>query len=581
MDYLKFGMIPSPQNVQLPMCLLCEQTFSNESMKPSRLSNHLKAMHSDKSMKDVSFFQQLRNKYIQRQTISAFVDKSVVQNTDGLLASYSISLLIAKAGKPHTIGEDLILPAIEKVITTVMHRDGRSIVKSIPLSNKSVARRIDDMANDVESTLCGMLESREFAIQIDESTLPGSEALVMAYVRFVNDGILIQDILFAKPLVTDTRGLSILNLLNDFLRQKAIPLANIVACASDGAPAMVGKHRGFLAHLKQANPDIFTIHCVIHRQHLVAKNLSERLHTSLNIVVKAINFIKSHALNDRLFRQLCADNDEEFKRLLLHTEVRWLSKGMALKRFFDLYETVVEFLAQHNPALHNNVVRVRLDMAYMTDYFAKFNEMNLQLQGQDNNLIKSKSLINAFICKLALFKSNLARGELCNFPSLREIGPDSVKEEDLIEFCAHLEAASQDMKTRFEDLLLLDVPQWAINPFKCDVSTVNSNIQEKLIDLTCDLEAQAIYTQNGYQQFWINTKIVERYQELCFAARNIILAFPTSYLVEKGFSAVNQLVTKQRNRLQVWERGDLRLLLTDIEPNIGKLVANHQAHPSH
>ena len=31
-DYLKFGMIPSPQNVQLPMCLLCEQTFSKHSV---------------------------------------------------------------------------------------------------------------------------------------------------------------------------------------------------------------------------------------------------------------------------------------------------------------------------------------------------------------------------------------------------------------------------------------------------------------------------------------------------------------------------------------------------------------------
>ena len=97
----------------------------------------------------------------------------MVQNNDGLLASYSISLLIAKAGKAHTIGKYSILPAIEKVITTVMHRDGHSIVKSIPLSNNSVARRIDEMASDVESTLCGMLLSRKFAIQIDESTLPG------------------------------------------------------------------------------------------------------------------------------------------------------------------------------------------------------------------------------------------------------------------------------------------------------------------------------------------------------------------------------------------------------------------------
>ena len=32
-DYLKFGIIPSPGNVQLPMCLLCKHVFSNESIK--------------------------------------------------------------------------------------------------------------------------------------------------------------------------------------------------------------------------------------------------------------------------------------------------------------------------------------------------------------------------------------------------------------------------------------------------------------------------------------------------------------------------------------------------------------------
>ena len=41
-DYLQFGFIPSPSNEQLPMCLLCEAVFSNEAMKPSRLSDHLR-----------------------------------------------------------------------------------------------------------------------------------------------------------------------------------------------------------------------------------------------------------------------------------------------------------------------------------------------------------------------------------------------------------------------------------------------------------------------------------------------------------------------------------------------------------
>jgi hypothetical protein len=32
---------------------------------------------------------------------------------------------------------------------------------------------------------------------------------------------------------------------------------------------------------------------------------------------------------------------------------------------------------------------------------------------------------------------------------------------------------------------------------------------------------------------------------------------------------------------QITERGDLRLLLSDFRPDIGKLVSLHQAHPSH
>ena len=62
------------------------------------------------------------------------------------------------------------------------------------------------------------------------------------------------------------------------------------------------------------------------------------------------------------------------------------------------------------------------------------------------------------------------------------------------------------MKSRFIDLLLLDVPKWAIHTFMFDGGIVDFNIQEKLIDLTCDLEAQTIYTQNGYLQFYTKKK---------------------------------------------------------------------------
>ena len=106
---------------------------------------------------------------------------------------------------------------------------------------------------------------------------------------------------------------------------------------------MIGPHRGFIAHLKREVPDLFTIHCVIHRQYLVAKHLSHRLHSTLRAVIRAVNKIKAHSLNDRIFRQLCHENEEEFERLLLHTEVRWLSKGKCLQRFYNLYDSVIDF----------------------------------------------------------------------------------------------------------------------------------------------------------------------------------------------------------------------------------------------
>ena len=103
--------------------------------------------------------------------------------------------------------------------------------------------------------------------------------------------------------------------------EKTIPLSDILSVATDGAPATVGRYRGFVNLLKQNVPGVLAIHCVIHRQHLVAKNLSGRLHESLQFVIKAVNRIRSNALNTRLFAHPCEENDELFHQLLLHSEV--------------------------------------------------------------------------------------------------------------------------------------------------------------------------------------------------------------------------------------------------------------------
>ncbi|KAK2707332.1 hypothetical protein QYM36_015124 [Artemia franciscana] len=123
---------------------------------------------------------------------------------DGFLASYEISKIIVKARKSHNIGETVILPAVSAIISSVVKQNAIEITNSIPLSNSSVSRRIDEMVEDVEKQLIAHLQVKQFALQLDESTLRDNEALLLAYVRFNNEGPK-EEMLFARSLTTDTK----------------------------------------------------------------------------------------------------------------------------------------------------------------------------------------------------------------------------------------------------------------------------------------------------------------------------------------------------------------------------------------
>ncbi|CAG9786987.1 unnamed protein product [Diatraea saccharalis] len=393
-DYIKYGCIENPTNPSSPLCLICKKTFSNEAMKPSRLQDHFNKIHPHNKDKDVTYFQDMKKKYEIQPTISKLFSSASKQDDDGLRASYNISLLIAKTGKPHTIGEDLILPAIKEVITTVLHKPAADIIRKIHLSNSSVQRRIDEMAKNIEESLCNYLQTCQFSIQLEESILPTNEALLLSYVR-------------------------------------------------------------------------------------------------------SLNKIRSNSLNDRLFSQLCIANDEDFNRLLLHTEVRWLSKGTCLTRFYNLFGSVIEFLENKDPELRDNLISSKKDIAYLTDLYKLFNDVNLQLQGDDLNLIKTKNSIAAFLSKLLLYKRNIGRREFNNFPNLSRV---SFNNEDLLVYCQHLENLHRDFKEGFQDVLNMDIPDWVLDPFSNVNTTGSSQLEEELIELTTNEELK-IKFKNGYREF--------------------------------------------------------------------------------
>ena len=111
--------------------------------------------------------------------------------------------------------------------------------------------------------------------------------------------------------------------------------------------------------------------------------------------------------------------------------------------------------------------------------FSKFNEVNLQLQGDETSLIKAKSTLSAFLSKLQLYSRNLGRRQ---FPCLSDLEKKTgVKDHDIAVYCAHLAELHRDMSVRFNDLFSLEIPGWVIDPFTEPSTEVPTHQEEEPI----------------------------------------------------------------------------------------------------
>ncbi|KFD52882.1 hypothetical protein M513_06192 [Trichuris suis] len=135
------------------------------------------------------------------------------------------------------------------------------------------------------------------------------------------------------------------------------------------------------------------------------------------------------------------------------------------------------------------------------------------------------------------------------------------------------------MEERCHDLVNLNIPDWIVDPFGVSAVEVDTEIQESLIDLQSDTTARRQFDHYG-KDFWVKNDLPNKLPALWEKVQIFFIAFPSTYLVECGFRKVAAL-TKSRNRMDVATRGDLRLSLSNLEPDIMKLAKNCQPQGSH
>lgn len=101
----------------------------------------------------------------------------------------------------------------------------------------------------------------------------------------------------------------------------------------------------------------------------------------MDVVINTVNWIRSCGSNHRQFSALLEELDAQYGNLLYYTKVRWLSRGMVLKRFFELRKEIDLFISSKGKSLLQLTSEDWIkDLAFLGDITNHLNIFNTSLQ---------------------------------------------------------------------------------------------------------------------------------------------------------------------------------------------------------
>ena len=193
---------------------------------------------------------------------------------------------------------------------------------------------------------------------------------------------------------------------------------------------------------------------MIHRQALESRTLPSDLQSALNIAIKMVNFVKTSALNTRLFSKLCKDMSADCTTLLYHIDGRWLSKSNKLSGVFQLREQFAEFFGRKRQefATYFNDPSFVECLAYLADIFEKLNTLNLSMKENKITIIN----LYAFVEKLEFWQMHVMKGVLVMFDRLSSVirANESINiTEEVAEYLCKLE---EELKHYFPERIVMN-----------------------------------------------------------------------------------------------------------------------------
>ena len=570
------------------VCLICNETVAV--VKEYNVQRHFETKHK----KYESCTGAEREQKVKQMTATlqaqqnCFLRANKAQES-ATVASYEVAQLIAQHGKPFTDG-DFIKQCLNKV-AGIMCPEKLHDFNNVSLSRNTVVRRIEDLSANVKHQVSHKACDFDFySIACDESTDAGDTAQLLIYLRGVDDNFCItEELLDIRSLKGTTTGKDIFKAVSDAIDKMGLKWDKLCGVTTDGAPAMRGERKGMAsmvcAKVQENGGEAVKMHCIIHQEALCAKTV--QLGDVMNTVVKIVNIIRSRGLYHRQFQSFLSDVDAEYGDVLYHSDVRWLSRGAVLQRFYSLRSEIDQFLKAKNQHVDELTDPQWLaDLAFLVDLTGHLNALNRTFKGKDQLVSQLYGHLKAFCLKLRLFEKQLINFNVAHFPTLSEIKsafPNANLSGQKCKYVSVVKALLTEFNQRFQDFSAVEYKiKLFSTPFLMDAQEVEESLQLELIEMQCDSSLRNQHHLLSLSDFYRSLERT-RFPLMIRNAKQMMSLFGSTYICEQTFSLLTLNKNKFRTKMTDSHLCDvLRLATTRLTPDLPAIMrAKVQHHCSH
>lgn len=457
--------------------------------------------------------------------------------------------------------------------------------------------------------LCEDLRQTKFSLIIDESTDLSTTKHLCLVVRYAKKNRIWDCFLALVPLEA-ANAVSLFEHIVNVFNSNNIPYKkHLIGFASDGANVMMGRNNSVVTLLQNEIPDIFILKCTCHSFHLCASYACTKLPRFIEDFVRDIyNYFSSSPKRVSEFKNFQIFCDLKVHKIIHPSQTRWLSVHAAVKRILDQFSALKLFFIDqvsnndHLLAAENILQKLHdpttlLFLEFLDFVLPLFNDLNKEMQAEHPKIHilyekVSQTLRTFFDCflKREYLTSNPIENVDFNNPrnfmdidvvyygaaatdrllSSSDLSPSQVNLFKCRCLAFYVEACQQII-TRFP---------LKNNPIKglgvIEPTNVKSGKTASIIpvvrlfpNIVQNNDFQQIDTEwrilrnceqiktfpDNIELFWDNVSLLKRGDDtqmvpLLSAVIYTILSLPhSSANVERIFSHINRMKTKQRNRL--------------------------------